>query len=151
MDRSCCEYFCNDYILILLWWLINQSNDWRQWNDWMIGRKHWFHFIDFKANYVCSCNMINIHHDTMDTWYTFLHPYISESVKMRRNIHENEKSLSQETCQIGNHQGLINGLSTYLPFIMGKVSLFYHFFICSFCGLPPMYPVVYIPAKGQSQ
>ncbi len=38
------------------------------------------------------------------------------------------------TFLIGNHQGLINGLSTYLPYIMSDVSLFFHFFICSFCS-----------------
>ncbi len=54
-----------------------------------------------------------------------------------------------QISSIGNHQGLINGLSTHFPFIMSKVSLVFHFFICSFCGLSPMYPVVYVRDKCQ--
>ncbi len=36
-------------------------------------------------NYVNACNITNIHHDT---WYTFLHSYIIEAVKMSRALHK---------------------------------------------------------------
>ena len=36
---------------------------------------------------------------------------------------------------LGNHQGQINDLSTYLPYILSKVSLVYHFFCSGLSGI----------------